>query len=142
MYYLSDENKRADQLHVTAQLICAFVFTYAKIRFLMMRLFFCLLVQLRAGCLPIEIELGRYQQVPRNKRLCKQCTLGTIENEKHFLFHCSRYHDPRQDYIREINSVCPQNSNDDQILVSIFSSKTLLFKTAHFIYEALKLRIS
>ena len=49
------------------------------------------LVQLRVGCLPIEIELGRYLQIPRNERLCRQCTSGTVENEKHFLFHCTRY---------------------------------------------------
>ena len=35
LYYLSSENKEADQLrgHVTAQLICAFVFAYAESRF-------------------------------------------------------------------------------------------------------------
>ena len=34
------------------------------------------LVQLRAGCLHIEIELGRYLQIQRNERLCKQCNFG------------------------------------------------------------------
>ena len=29
LYYPSSENKGADQLHVTAKLICVFVFTYA-----------------------------------------------------------------------------------------------------------------
>ena len=33
LYYLCSENKGADQLRVTAQLICAFIFAYAKIRF-------------------------------------------------------------------------------------------------------------
>ena len=99
------------------------------------------LVQLRAGCLPIEIELGRYLHIPRNERLCKQCSMGTVESEKHFLFHCTKYHVLRQDFTRAISGVCPPNSNDDKLL-NIFSSKALTLKTAHFICDALKLRIS
>ena len=33
LYYLCSENKGADQLHSNAQLICGFVFAYAKIGF-------------------------------------------------------------------------------------------------------------
>ena len=33
LYYLYSKNKGADQCAVTAQLICAFVFAYAKIKF-------------------------------------------------------------------------------------------------------------
>ena len=58
------------------------------------------LVQLRAGCLPIEIELRRYLHIPRNERLCKQCSMGTVESEKHFLFHCTKYHVLRHDFTR------------------------------------------
>ena len=100
------------------------------------------LLQLRAGCLPIEIELGRYFQIPRNERLCKQCTSGTVENEKHFLFHCTRYSDIRHDLTREINRVCPPDSGDEDKIISLFSSRTLIIKTAHLILDALEIRIS
>ena len=30
LYYLCSENKEADQLRITGQLICIFVFTFAK----------------------------------------------------------------------------------------------------------------
>ena len=33
LYYLCSEKKGTDQLHGSVQLICAFVFAYAKIRF-------------------------------------------------------------------------------------------------------------
>ena len=33
LYYLCSENRGADKLAVTAQLICVFVFAYAKSRF-------------------------------------------------------------------------------------------------------------
>ena len=92
--------------------------------------------------LPIEIELGRYLQIPRNERLCKQCTSGTVENEKHFLFHCTRYSDIRHDFTTEINSVCPPDSGDEDKIISLFSSRTLIIKTAHFILDALKIRVS
>ena len=61
------------------------------VNFVMSKKLRSFLVQLRAGCLPIEIELGRYLQLPRNEQLCKQCTSGTVENEKHFFFHSNRY---------------------------------------------------
>ena len=44
------------------------------------------LVMLRAGCLPINIELGMYHQIPRHGRLCKQCSSKTVENEIHLMF--------------------------------------------------------
>ena len=112
------------------------------VKFVMSKKLRSTLVQLRAGCLPIEIELGRYLQIPRNERLCKQCTSGTVENEKHFLFHCTRYSDIRHDLTREINSVCPPDSGDEDKIISLFSSRTLIIKTAHFILDALKIRIS
>jgi capsid portal protein len=34
----------------------------------------------------IEIELGRYKNIPRNQRHCKFCK--TLDDEFHFLFDC------------------------------------------------------
>ena len=112
------------------------------VKFVMSKKLRSTLVQLRAGCLPIEIELGRYLQIPRNERLCKQCTSGTVENEKHFLFHCTRYSDIRHDFTTEINSGCPPDSGDEDKIIKLFSSRTLIIKTAHFILDALKIRVS
>ena len=53
------------------------------VKFVMSKKLRSTLVQLRAGCLPIEIELGRYLQIPRNERLCKQCSSGTVENDSY-----------------------------------------------------------
>ena len=43
--------------------------------------------RLRAGCLDLEIETGRWRGVQRENRICKLCSDG-IETEIHFLFHC------------------------------------------------------
>ena len=47
-----------------------------------------LLSQLLCGCLPLQIELGRFGgHIPRQKRICKLCEIET-ESETHFLFRC------------------------------------------------------
>ena len=39
------------------------------------------------GCLPIEVETGRYHKVARQERVCKLCN-NRVEDELHFLFEC------------------------------------------------------
>ncbi|CAG2202773.1 unnamed protein product [Mytilus edulis] len=47
--------------------------------------------RLRCGVFPLEIEKGRYRGVPDDRRLCKVCRTGSVEDEKHFLLHCPTY---------------------------------------------------
>ena len=56
-----------------------------------------LLSRLRAGCLDLEIETGRWRGIQREDRICKLCNNG-IENEIHFLFHCCRLEHIREPY--------------------------------------------
>ena len=100
------------------------------------------LVQLRAGCLPIEIELGRYQNNPRQERICKQCSSETVENEIHFMFNCSKYTDIRLALQQNVDRECRHDSPDSDRINALFSSRNLLFKCANFIMDALKLRTS
>lgn len=51
--------------------------------------------QLRNGCLPLEIELGRYQGLPVLERHCKLCKTGDTESELHFLFRCKELEEQR-----------------------------------------------
>ena len=53
-----------------------------------------LLTRLRAGCLDIEIEVGRWRGVPHNQRICRICN-DEIETEMHFLFYCTNLHHVR-----------------------------------------------
>ena len=55
-----------------------------------------LLAQFRAGILPLEIELGRYRDVPLEERVCKLCISGQVEDEFHFLCICSYFNDLRE----------------------------------------------
>ena len=50
-----------------------------------------LLAKFRLGMFPVNIELGRYQRIPREQRFCPLCDLDQVEDELHILFDCSRY---------------------------------------------------
>jgi hypothetical protein len=43
-----------------------------------------LLTKLRSGTLKLNIELGRYNNTPRESRLCLCCNMNVVENEYHF----------------------------------------------------------
>ncbi len=51
----------------------------------------------RCGSFPLAIELGRYRRpmTPLENRVCRVCNDGQVEDERHFLLHCSKYDDIR-----------------------------------------------
>ena len=97
------------------------------------------ITQLRAGCLPIKIELGRYQNIHRDQRLCKQCKQNHIENELHFIFYCPKFDQIRHDLLSSLNATCGSNASDAEKIKCLFTS-SLLLKTGKFIIDALKER--
>ena len=52
--------------------------------------------QFRCGILPLEIETGRFRNIPLGERICKLCGSGCVEDEIHFLCECSNYVDERK----------------------------------------------
>ncbi len=50
-----------------------------------------IMAQFRSGILPLNIETGRYTCIPEELRQCIFCQENCVENEEHFLFHCSFY---------------------------------------------------
>ena len=46
-----------------------------------------LITQIKLGCLPLQIELGKYDGTARQDRICKMCK-DEPETKFHFLFHC------------------------------------------------------
>ena len=45
----------------------------------------------------LEIEFGRYKDIPRNERFCKCCDQYTVEDQFHFSFECKKYETLRKD---------------------------------------------
>ena len=48
-----------------------------------------ILSQLRCSILPIQIELGRFNNLKVEERICPICNSGSVEMECHFLCECS-----------------------------------------------------
>ena len=47
--------------------------------------------ELRMSAYKLKIEKGRYVNINRNERICRNCDLGEIEDEKHFILKCPAY---------------------------------------------------
>ena len=80
------------------------------------------LARLRSGTLALAMETGFYRQINAEERLCKQCQLGSVEDELHFLFICSKHTGWQDELLRDIT-----NFN------AIFSSDLTIRRTASFI---------
>lgn len=88
--------------------------------------------KLRTSSHRLQIELGRYQGVPRHNRICTKCSSNVIEDELHFLFECSKYDEDRESMLFEITTVCSnfRNLNSQNKLIWLFNSENIeLLKT-------------
>ena len=57
----------------------------------------------------LEIEKGRWSRTPKEERVCKQCTSGSVETLCHFLYQCDKFNHIRNRYTNFPTS--PQLSN-------------------------------
>jgi hypothetical protein len=97
-----------------------------------------LLSKLRIGMLNLEINLGRYEGVPREERLCKVCNSGLIEDEFHFVLVCNYYVPERQRLIPQYCCLYPSISKFNQLMQS--SNKYILNNLGKFLLLACKKR--
>ena len=49
------------------------------------------LTRFRTSSHSLMIETGRYENTPREQRICQFCNMGKIEDEYHFLLDCPNY---------------------------------------------------
>lgn len=75
--------------------------------------------QFRCGILPLEIEIGRYRNIPLEKRICQLCKT-TVEDEIHFLCECPTYADYREPLFRVAKDADPSFMNLDLIDQFVF----------------------
>ncbi len=52
-----------------------------------------ILAKFRSGILPLSIETGCLQNIPREFILFTMCNDNVIEDEIHFMFYCNQYND-------------------------------------------------
>ena len=97
------------------------------------------LTQFRLSSHNWAIERGRFENIPRNERVCILCNSNHVENEFHFLLVCPLYRELRKHYIKPFFFCRLPTLNKFDALMSNTNRKPLL-NVAKFIYYAMNLR--
>lgn len=81
-----------------------------------------ILSQLRCSILPIQIELGRFNNLKVEERICPICNSGSVETECHFLFECSKYETNREEFYTQIDISVNDYDNHLTLLKELFKN--------------------
>ena len=94
--------------------------------------------------MPINIEVGRYNGIERELRVCNICVSGEVENEVHFLLKCVKYEEKRGILLSQAVQCVPDfNEKSDIEKIKILTThNNLIRKTCKFIKESLECRNS
>ena len=98
------------------------------------------LTKFRLSSHDLAIERGRFENIPRNDRLCKYCNLRMVENEYHFLLICPLYKDLRKKFLPNFYCHWPTLNKFDDLMLK--QSKSIVLRLSKYIYFAMKLRNS
>ena len=79
-----------------------------------------LFAQFRCGILPLEIEVGRYRNIPLENRLCRACNDDIVEDEIHFLCQCTKYAENRNNLYAQAAHLDPYFYSLDDIDKFVF----------------------
>ena len=97
------------------------------------------MAQFRLGILPINVEVGRYRNIPLEDRKCEFC-VDDIEDETHFLMECNLYRSERKklfEYVTQKRSHFENLTKDDKFLYLMQNNWK---ETAKFIQRCYDLR--
>ena len=97
-----------------------------------------LLSQLKFGILPLKIETDRYQGIPLEERICKICNSNSVEDEFHFLFHCTALSEARITAFDRMN--IDLNSLNDYEKMATLVDKTNIKSCGKFVEILYKAR--
>jgi hypothetical protein len=83
------------------------------------------LSKLRISAHKLQIEIGRYQGTLRENRICCRCTSGQVEDEIHYLLHCTCHANHRESFTTYLTSECQnfQNLDDKCKLIWIINNE-------------------
>ena len=103
-----------------------------------------ILSQFRSCNLPLAIETGRYTKpkTPLQDRICKVCSMNSIEDETHFLIDCDFHNDLRYDLF-ESASILNENFhhlNSEEKLCFLMDSVVVQFNIANYLLASFRRR--
>ena len=102
--------------------------------------------KLRTSSHKLEIETGRWNNIQRDQRRCKNCAMDKVEDENHFLFECQMHQKTRREFFdtikQNMNMDLSLSSNHREIFQHILNSEDLgiLNALGKFIKNALQKR--
>ena len=100
------------------------------------------LTRLRISAHSLEIEQGRYKNKTREERLCSKC--NKIEDEIHFLLHCTNFVEDRQVLMDCVKKLVPNfaclNDENKMFYLMTCEEDVVLNVLAKFIYTSFKNR--
>ena len=64
-----------------------------------------MLTIMRGGTAELRVETGRWNGLQREERICKQCTLGEVEDEAHFVLRCEVLSEEKRNLLRHMELV-------------------------------------
>ena len=98
------------------------------------------LTRLRISCHRLNIELGRYKNIPRPSRTCLRCSSGEIDDEVHFLLKCDAFSTKRKSLLDCILKTCMNFSKlaDENKLqwLMVCENEEILHNVCDFIIES------
>ena len=97
------------------------------------------LARFRTSSHSLNIESGRYENIPRELRLCKSCNMQRVESEFHFLLVCPHFRHLRIKYFKPYFCHWPTIKKFESIMST--TNKKMLCNIAKFIYFADKTRV-
>ena len=74
-----------------------------------------LLSRLRCQCFGLQVDVGRFEQISRDLRVCQVCHAKVVEDAQHFLFECPAYSHIR---VRHVSLL----QHEDVSVVSLLNS--------------------
>ena len=103
------------------------------------------LSKIRLSAHTLEIEKGRYVKINKEDRLCKICLNGSIEDENHFIWHCSKYKTEREIFKSKLSTFPSFNKimqSNDIVLKKLLKSncKSSLKLFSSFIFQITEIR--
>ena len=99
------------------------------------------LTKFRTSDHSLEIELGRYKNIPREQRLCKFCQV--LDDESHFFLFCNNNRNPRTTLFASIMRVNPnfmQLETNEQLIYILNLQPELLTNICTFIKQSEEMR--
>ena len=100
--------------------------------------------KLRISAHDLHIEIGRYNKVQVDKRICSLCSSGEVEDEFHFMLKCNKYSVVRNILINSLRSYNLDFSTDMEKFTFIMSCNNgdhnVIKHVLRFVNSAMEIR--